>query len=216
MKYLLCIFLAVTLLFGCKNINGKDTDSEIENLNDSELEELITLMTGSFSSKRQSSIDTSYKDVTLHMYPIWPEKEGKWIYVEQSLSDRQEEPYRQRIYKLSRENDSILRSDIYTIPNANLWACKWQTPEFFERLLIESIQLKEGCEVLIKKTPENTYVGKTIDKNCPSELNGATYSISEVIISKNKIISWDRGFDKKDSLMWGAKNGGYEFDKLWE
>jgi hypothetical protein len=83
------------------------------------------------------------------------------MYIEQSLTENQEEPYRQRIYKISRENDSILRSDIYTIPNAGLWACKWQTPEFFDRLLIESLEQRNGCEVLIIKTPENTFIGKT-------------------------------------------------------
>src|SRR5690606_40253778 len=122
----------------------KDPITEIEIVKDVELEELITMMTGSFNSERQAKIDTNYRDVSLHIYPIWPEREGKWVYVEQSLTDSQEEPYRQRIYKLSRENDSTFRSDIYNIPNAGLWACKWQTPEFFDRLLLESIQLKIG------------------------------------------------------------------------
>lgn len=213
MKYLICLTLAVLTVIGCKK--QEETTSIAEAIIDSdvELEELITMMTGSFNSERQAKIDTNYRDVSLHMYPIWPEREGKWMYVEQSLTDRQEEPYRQRIYKLSRENDSTFRSDIYTIPNAGLWACKWQTPEFFDRLLLESIQLRNGCEVLLTKTPENTFIGKTIEKKCPSDLNGATYAISEVIISENQIISWDRGFNEKDSLVWGAKNGGYEFDK---
>lgn len=214
MKYLMCLSLAIITVIGCKKQTEKEPLAEIEI--DVELKELLTMMSGSFNSERQSKIDTNYRDLTLHMYPIWPEREGKWMYIEQSFSDRQEEPYRQRIYKLSRENDSTFRSDSYIIPNAGLWACRWQTPEYFDRLLLETITISNGCEVLLIKTPENTFMGKTIDKNCPSELNGATYATSEVVISEKQIISWDRGFNEKDSLMWGAAKGGYEFDKLWE
>ncbi len=216
MKYILCLTLALLSFIGCKKQQKTTSITEIEIEKDTLLEELVTLMTGSFNSERQASIDTNFRNVTLHMYPIWADREGKWMYVEQSLTDNQEEPYRQRIYKLSRENDSTFRSDIYTIPNAGLWACKWQTPAFFDRLLLESIQLRDGCEVLLKKSPENKFIGKTIDKNCPSNLNGATYATSEVVITENKIISWDRGFNEKDSLVWGAKERGYEFDKFQE
>lgn len=215
MKYVICLCLIVATFAACKEEPPKETVSEIEIEKDVELEELYNLMTGTFNSERQATLDTNYRDVTLHMYPIWPDREGKWLYMEQSLTETQEEPYRQRIYKLSRENDSVLRSDNYSIPNAGLWACKWQTPEFFDRLLPESIELKEGCEVLFKKTPENTYEGKTVAKNCLNDFKGATYVKSQVIISDKQIISWDRGFNEKDSLVWGAKKGGYELDKLW-
>jgi CpeT protein len=213
MKYLICLTLAVLTVMSCKKQTEKDSQAELEIEIDIELEELISLMTGSFNSERQSKIDTSFRDVSIHMYPIWQDREGKWLYVEQSLSDRQEEPYRQRIYKLSRENDSTFRSDIYTIPNAGLWACRWQTPEFFDRLLLETISIREGCEVLIKKV-DDKFIGKTRGKNCPSDLQGATYVTSEVEISNNRIVTWDRGFNELDSLVWGALKGGYIFDKI--
>lgn len=213
MKYVLYLSLAFLTVISCKKQSEKEPLTEPEIQKDIVFDELITMMTGSFNSERQATIDTNYRNITLHMYPIWPEREGKWMYIEQSLTENQEEPYRQRIYKISRENDSILRSDIYTIPNAGLWACRWQTPEFFDRLLVESLEQRNGCEVLIIKTPENTFIGKTNDKNCPSDLNGATYVTSEVVISEKQIMSWDRGFNDKDSMVWGAKERGYEFDK---
>ena len=214
MKYVLYLSLAFLTVIGCKKQSEKEPLTEPEIQKDIVFDELITMMTGSFNSERQATIDTNYRDITLHMYPIWPEREGKWMYIEQSLTENQEEPYRQRIYKFSRENDSNIRSDIYTIPNAGLWACKWHTPEFFDRLLIESLEQRNGCEVLIIKTPENTFIGKTNDKSCTSELSGALYATSEVVISEKQIMTWDRGFNKEDSLVWGAKKGGYEFDKL--
>lgn len=214
MKYVLYLSLTFLTVISCKKQSEKEPLTQPEIQKDIVFDELITMMTGSFNSERQATIDTNYRDITLHMYPIWPEREGKWMYIEQSLTENQEEPYRQRIYKFSRENDSNIRSDIYTIPNEGLWACKWHTPEFFDRLLLESLQHRNGCEVLIIKTPENTFIGKTNDKNCTSEINGATYTTSEMVISEKQIMTWDRGFNEKDSLVWGAKKGGYEYDKL--
>ncbi|WP_188926788.1 CpcT/CpeT family chromophore lyase [Shewanella algicola] len=32
-------------------------------------------------------------------------------------------------------------------------------------------------------------------------------------MTKDKIVSWDRGFDSNDQQVWGAVKGGYEFIK---
>ncbi len=210
MKYTVLFFLLLSFL-SCKEA-VKDEPVVVEV--DDDLLELVSAMTGSFSSENQAALDSTYFNISLHMYPIWPEKNGHWLYVEQALFDKQEEPYRQRIYKVSRENDSVLKSETFTFPNEALWICKWQTPEFFDKLLIESLLKREGCDVLLKKSEDNVFVGKTNDKSCLSDLQGATYVTTEVEISEKKIISWDRGFNAQDSLVWGASQGGYIFNKL--
>lgn len=210
MKYLIGFFL-ILLFVMCKSKTENDTTIEI----DAELEELVAVMAGSFSSSRQAKSDTLYNDYTLRLVPIWGEREGYWLYSEQSLSDSLEIPSKQYIYRLSRENDSLIRSDIYTFPNSDLWIGKWETPEFFDRLLLETIALRKGCEVLIQKI-DDKFIGKTNGKNCPDTLHGAVYATSELEISKNRMVSWERGFNENDSLMWGSQKGGYVFDKLKE
>jgi len=210
MKHLTIIIFSL-LLFSCKP-EIKEVPVIVEK--DEDLIELLSRMTGSFSTIKQAEKDSSYFSISLHMYPIWKEKEGNWLYVEQALYDKQEKPYRQRIYNISRENDSIFKSEIYTIPNQSLWVCKWDTPEVFDKLLEESLLIRNGCDVFLKKTAENTFIGKTKGKACLSDLSGATYATSEVEINENNIISWDRGFNEKDSLVWGASKAGYVFDKL--
>lgn len=63
---------------------------------DSELKELFTLMQGSFNSAIQAEIDSTYYNISLHMYPIWEDK-GNFLYVEQALTSTPNKPYRQRI-----------------------------------------------------------------------------------------------------------------------
>lgn len=210
MKYLAGFFL-ILLFVMCKSKTENDTAIEI----DVELEELVTIMAGNYSSSRQAGRDTTYSDYTRRLVPIWSEREGYWLYSEQSLSDSLENPLNQYIYRLSRENDSLLRSDVYTFPNAEIWIGKWEAPEFFDRLLLETIALRRGCEVIFQKV-DDKFVGKTVGKNCPNDLLGAVYTTTEIEISKNRMISWERGFNENDSLMWGSQKGGYVFDKLKE
>jgi CpeT protein len=210
MKKIILLLVSIAF-FACKE---KEPEIKEVQVIDEDLQQVNTFMTGSFDNSRQAATDTIYTEVTLHMYPIWIDTKDYWLYVEQAFSDNQEKPYRQRIYKLSRENDSVLKSEIYTLPNASLWKNKWETPEQFDKLLIDSIVLIEGCEVFLKKTGEGTYKGKTKDKNCLNDLNGASYAISEVEIGEKSITAWDRGFSEKDSLVWGPEKGGYIFNKI--
>ena len=209
MKYIsLSLSIALTL-FSCKNIETKSEDT----LKDNHLQDLFSMMQGSYNSEIQAEVDSTYFNISLHMYPIWEDK-GHYLYVEQALNNKQDKPYRQRIYEVTQVNDSVFSSSVYTIENDSLWIGKWKTPKAFDSLSIKQVAKKEGCEVLLKRIDSDYYKGKTGDKTCESTLYGASYATSEVEIFSDKIISWDRGFDDKDEHIWGAEKGGYIFNKL--
>ena len=180
---------------------------------DSDLEDLFSLMQGSYNSEDQSISDSTYYNISLHMYPIWTDQ-GNFLYVEQALNSMQDKPYRQRIYEVTRLNDSTLSSAIYTIPNDSLWIGKWKTPAAFDSISKTDLTLRTGCEVLLKRLGDNSFKGKTVETSCESTLRGASFATSEVEIKDNQIISWDRGFDAEGNHVWGAEKGGYIFDKL--
>ncbi len=201
-RYLLLLLLSV-LIFSCQS----------EPKEDKELQELFSLMQGSFNSENQAKQDSSYYNISLHMYPIWKDK-GNYLYVEQALNSMQNRPYRQRIYQVTRLNDSVFSSAIFTIPHDSLWIGKWKTPQDFHRISTEYIVERTGCEVLLKRLGENHYKGATGIKTCESSLRGASYATSEVEITSEQILSWDRGFDADGNHVWGAEKAGYIFNKL--
>jgi hypothetical protein len=211
MKNIMVQLAAVLLIIlsSCK----RQSDNKITDSEDKELQELFALIQGSFNSELQSKTDSSYFNISLHMYPIWEEK-GHFLYVEQAVNSTQDQPYRQRIYEVKRQSDSTFSSAIYTILQDSLWIGKWKTPKAFDSLSTEGVSLKSGCEVILKRKGPNHFVGKTGDTTCISNLRGASYATSEVEILSNKIISWDRGFDSNGNQVWGAKGGGYIFNKL--
>jgi len=210
MKHIILSLTILATLFSCKNAETKPEDTTAEA---NHLQDLFSMMQGSFTSEIQADIDSTYFNISLHMYPIWEEK-GNYLYVEQALTERQNKPYRQRVYEVTQLNDSVFSSAIYSIEHDSLWIGKWKTPKAFDSLSMNQVTKKEGCEVLLTRIKSDYFKGETGEKTCESTLYGASYATSEVEILSDKIISWDRGFDDKDEHIWGAEKGGYVFNKL--
>ena len=201
----LILSLFIPLMFCCGN-EGSKIENDVAT-------ELFELMQGSFDSKNQSLTDSNYYDITLHMYPVW-DNQGNFLYVEQSVSTMQETPYRQRIYEIKTSSDSTFTSIIYRLPNDSLFVGAWKDSSLFRDLKKSELKKLDGCEVNLKKVGKNHYLGATNEKSCSSVLYGAVYANSRVEIFNDKIISWDRGFDINDNQIWGAKDGGYVFNKI--
>ncbi|RNC91893.1 MAG: hypothetical protein ED555_01910 [Allomuricauda sp.] len=200
--------LVLIILLSCRQTTTQRTEDK-----DTELETLYALMQGSFNSEKQSLADSTYYNISLHMYPIW-DGQGNWLYVEQAINAMQDKPYRQRIYEVKRTEDGQLASYVYTIPNDSVWIGKWKTPKAFDSLSPHQLEIRKGCEVLLSKTSDSVFAGKTQDATCESSLRGASYAMSKVEITPDGITSWDQGFDSEGKQVWGATEGGYIFDKI--
>lgn len=200
------MLLAAILLVSCSQGKPQEEAKEIP---------LIDLMIGSFDSKKQADADSAYYHISLHMYPIWKNREGTWLYVEQALASTQDKPYRQRVYQLTAMADGTIKSSVFTLNDQGRFIGKWQEPGFFNQFSANSLLAeRDGCAVIMKRVDANTFEGATVGKNCISTLSGASYATSKVIISSESIESWDQGFNSNDEQVWGAEKGGYVFDKL--
>lgn len=178
---------------------------------DPDFDTLVVWMEGSFSSAQQAQRDSQYFHVDLHMARIWKQRtDGAWFYVEQAMGNKPEAPYRQRVYHVQRIEEGMLESIVYEIADPRSVVGAWQTPSLFDALTPQSLKLRRGCEVYLQATGES-YVGGTHGTACRSDLNGASYATSEVVIMADRIESWDRGWSATDLQVWGAKAGGYIF-----
>ena len=179
-----------------------------------DVEALVDYMIGSFSSKEQAEKDSSYFNIELEMVQIWKDRtDGPWIYIEQAAAETKEKPYRQRVYQIRQRSDGKIESIVYSIPDPLRSAGDYGKEFPLLRLTPDSLILRSGCEVILYRTDDGYFEGGTIDKNCPSDLRGASYATSEVMIDKDKMITWDRGFDENGNQVWGATKGGYIFKK---
>ena len=179
-----------------------------------DVEVLVDYMVGSFSSEEQAEKDSNYFNIELEMVQLWKDRaDGPWLYIEQAVAESKDKPYRQRVYQLKKRNDGKIESLVYTIPDPLRFAGDYKNEFPLLRLAPDSLILKEGCEVILYQADNGYFEGSTVDKNCGSDLRGASYATSEVMIDKDKMISWDRGFDESGNQVWGATEGGYIFKK---
>lgn len=179
------------------------------------LDTLAAWMTGSFSSERQAAADSSYVDIRLVMARIWQERaDGYWLYVEQAEAGNLEAPYRQRVYRLTETEGGSFRSDVYELPGPRRFAGAWRERRPLSELSPDSLAARPGCAVILDWYENGMYVGSTVGSECASRHRGASYATSEVIVERTRIMTWDRGYDAEGEQVWGAEEGGFEFDKI--
>lgn len=177
---------------------------------DYDLQVLFALMQGSFSSEAQASESDAFFNVSLKMQPIWV-NQGYWLYVEQAMAGREDEPYRQRIYHLYRNNEGNIISDVYSIPYEEFFVGAWEDPSLFDHISPPELTLREGCSVRIGRNSSGDYYGGTRRNECKSSINNASYATSEVLIHRDGMLTWDRGFNDANEQVWGSTKGGYLF-----
>jgi len=179
------------------------------------VDEVAAWMAGIYSSAAQAAKDSAnYKAVVLHMSPIWRDRtDGRWLYVEQAMADAQDKPYRQRIYCL-KDHGGEVQSLVYELPgDALAWAGAWSEPNRMNQLMPSLLTPREGCSVFLKRRDDGAWTGGTKAQACESSLRGAAWASSEVTLTRDRIESWDRGFDASGKQVWGATQGAYVFMK---
>lgn len=200
---------------GCQPDASGEKNTETD-LSDqlAQLDTLLTYMTGSFSSAGQAAADSDYFDISLHMYPIWSEdKSAKWLYVEQALTSRPDAPYRQRVYKVEILPDGRFASHVFTLPKPEEAIGAWKQAAALAHWSPDSLEIRVGCTVFLARDGQ-AFSGATHESDCGSTLRGAAYATSKVSVFRDRIESWDQGFDSAGVQVWGAEKGGYRFDRL--
>jgi hypothetical protein len=208
------LLFMIVLTLACGGERGGETAGPSKSP-DHDLSRLVDWLTGSFSSAAQAGQDPDYFDIRIHAVRVWPERDdGQWIYLEQAAADALDQPYRQRVYHVTRLADDLFQSRVYALEEPLNYAGQWREEEPLAQLRPEDLQLRDGCAVLLRKVGDETFTGSTLGRLCSSTLRGASFATSEVAVRSDRLTSWDRGFDADGVQVWGAQKGPYQFDRV--
>lgn len=207
LKYLLVLLVILVLSSGCGSSDWRSTDADL-NL-------FLDWMTGSFSSHEQFEANPDYHDIRLEMVRIWKERaDGYWLYVEQAEATSLEKPYRQRVFRLSRVDDSTMTCTTYTFDDPLRFAGGFKNANPLGALTADSLSESSGCDIYFRRKGESEFVGTMPPGECLSDWRGARYVTSDVKLTESMFYTLDRGWDADSAQVWGSKTTGYFFRKV--
>ncbi len=204
MTQLLRLFFILPLLFGCNSETAKDP----------ELGNLVKLLVGEFSNESQVKEDAGFAYLHLVNTVIWEDRPGYWVYSEVYDPRQGNFIYSQRILEYEKLDSASFKSTSYKILNAKGYERGWEDKKIFNKLTMDSLEVRQGCEIYFEKNTSTIYSGKTNKGFCSSSINNVEYITANLVISKNKISIWNRGYNNEGKQIWGKINGPYKYKRV--
>lgn len=136
-----------------------------------------------------------------------------FLYQEQALLKTPDQPYRQRFLKIfpNFSNQSVESlSSKPANPTALVGFCSKAAGD---RVVTQQDLGNPVCSVFLRSAG-NIFVGTTPTEGCPTNARGAVRITNRILLYKNGMDTWDRGFDASGKQVWGAKAESYQFRKL--
>ena len=116
--------------------------------------------------------------------------------------------------QIGRRTDGAYESRVFLLPGSPLrFAGAWKDPARLAGLGPSDLKPREGCTVTLRRGEDGSFQGGTVGKGCPGDLAGAAYATSDVLLTADSLVLWDRGFDSDGKQVWGATQGAYRFDR---
>jgi CpeT protein len=180
-----------------------------------DLDLLASWLRGSFSNAAQAEASNGQiVAVDLHLTPIWGDlPDGPWRYLEQAVSSSPDRPYRQRVLQLAEPVAGLLEIRVWALPDPTAAVGAWRLDEPLTELSPDGLVPRPGCSILLRRRGE-IFEGSTVGFVCSSELRDASVATSEVAVTADGLVSWDRGYAADGRQVWGPTDGGLVFDRI--
>jgi uncharacterized protein (DUF1330 family) len=122
----------------------------------------------------------------------------------------------QRISRLRQEADGTISARRYALPEAPRFVGAWREPAKFASLQPADLAELQGCDAQIARAGASRFEASTQGARCRNSYKGASYAISQSVLTADEMLNWDRGFDANGNLVWGPAAGGYRFRRVGE
>ena len=180
-----------------------------------QVEELVAWLTGTFDSKNQADVDKDYQVVRMVTVAV-PKSRLSFgapvLYREQATLDRTDRPYLQRFLRIEEDPGGTILVRFFELKDPIAAAGKWRDASDLGLFGKNDVRERDGCLVTLRRVGDR-YEGGTTGTRCVSSLRGAAYATSEVRIWRDRLETWDRGYDGDGTQVWGPAKGPYHFVK---
>ena len=176
------------------------------------VDEVVDYLIRPMDTTAQAQRDPRFVGVKMTTCPIQvtgqTEPSAVYLYQEQALTENPGSPYRQRFLQIVLSPDGT-RVESRTLkpstPASWTGLCQQTDPQVDAEALENLV-----CVVSLRPSTLG-YVGSTPDEGCPVNLRGAVRLTNTVVLHRDGMDTWDRGFDSDGIQVWGARLEPYQY-----
>jgi hypothetical protein len=175
--------------------------------------EVYELLSGTFDSTEQASSDPRFYAISMQMCAVDVPVVGTHVlYVERATFRDLMKPFRQHFYSIETIENGVALN-VYSI-DPQIEPELVGTCDVPNGITINPDRLKkrEGCTIWLELDGEG-YSGGTVGDDCDSTVSGAAYDSTQMVLEKERIEVWERGWDRQNNQVWGSVKGPYIFDR---
>lgn len=181
-----------------------------------QVKEVVSHLDGAMDTSAQANANPKAPNVRITSCKVEVEDAASinhpqvFLYQEQALSRKLNQPYRQRFLRIAPSVDGrSVESAAFKPPTGAAWIGLCGKPEA-ERVVKISDIGKSTCSVFLQRQGDK-YVGETKAGGCPSGFKGATRITNHIVLHQAGMDTQDRGFDAAGKQIWGATDEPYQF-----
>lgn len=184
---------------------------------------LAQYLAGEFENKEQAMSEPAwYVNLLMWQRPVSLfEEDSVTLFAEQANILNIEQPYRQRILRITPTSDDAFKVQYYMFKDPNAWRGAGRNHELLNTITTENLYILPGCVLSgnIETTTQDRYkfIAKPIpDNRCTFDYAGNTVEVSLGFEATQKeFLSYDKGIDPETrKATWGAILGPYRYTKL--
>jgi len=186
---------------------------------DQDVQEVASWIEGSYSSEKQSKVDTSYSHQRIEIRRIWMDRtDGMWFTFERYMPERDSLVLEQVVLHIHgvEENLTEVRVFAWKAPSSSIGL--WKQPERADEFRLTDLVLRRGCEWYLQRD-QTTYFGGTHGMACKPANQAVTgafkasYGTTSVRIGDQGLVIWERGYSADNQQILGSAKGPYYYLK---
>lgn len=182
-----------------------------QTLEEADIALLSESMTGTFTSQPETNAEDDGSNLRLTLTRIWKREADVWIYAEQSAGTSEDQASRQQVFQLVQNGKNKFILTPFEVLNEAAWKRASDKPNSINHLSKADLRLQEGCAIGLIYS-KGSFIGSTQDR-CLTHRNGAALATTDIRISSDQLVIWERGWDEQGNQIWGPTNGGITYLK---
>jgi len=177
------------------------------------MNQFLDLLEGTFANKRQAQ---GHPTRYAHIRVIHRKISDHRLYGEQAYNYLLNRPYRQFVIEVVDDGNEV-DGNIYRLKNYEI-----EDPKRFvggqnlELITDDILTYREGCDIIMRQTGNNTYTGGTSTCECWVDWQGTkTYVQNEILLTETDYQVVDRGLHAEThQKVWGSDWGAFKFVRM--